>query len=133
MKCSHSCLLCLCGNVEYPGSFQIKLISSSLKWVPNYILFLPKLKGEVGLFGTERHRLIIGINNLLHVGLMLTYYKSVHDIVPTRGNREHAGNFRSKSVGYPFLWVFRYIIFLAKLKGKGRPILESVRRGDKMR
>ena len=37
---------CLCGNREYPVSFQNKLVSSSFKWVPKCILFLAKLKGE---------------------------------------------------------------------------------------
>ena len=31
------CLLCLCGNREYPGNFQTKSIISSFKWVPKYI------------------------------------------------------------------------------------------------
>ena len=44
------CLLCWCANREHPGSFQNKLVSSSLKWVLKYILFLDKLKGEGSLF-----------------------------------------------------------------------------------
>ena len=40
------CLLCLCENREYPGSFQNESVSSSFKRVPKYILFLNKLKGE---------------------------------------------------------------------------------------
>ena len=39
-------LLCLCGNRKYPGNFQNKSVSSSFKWMPNYILLLAKLKGE---------------------------------------------------------------------------------------
>ena len=38
-------LLCLCGNREYPGSFQNKSVSSS-KCVPKYILFQAQLKEE---------------------------------------------------------------------------------------
>ena len=40
------CLLCLCGEKEYPGSFQSKLVSLSFRLLPKYILFLAKLKGE---------------------------------------------------------------------------------------
>ena len=40
------CILCLCGNREYPGSLQNKLVSSLFKWVPKYFLFLAELKGE---------------------------------------------------------------------------------------
>ena len=40
------CLLCLCGNRKYHGSFQRKSVNSSFKLVPKYILFLVKLKGE---------------------------------------------------------------------------------------
>ena len=38
------CLLCLCGNREYPGSFQNKSVSSFFKWVSKYILFMVKKK-----------------------------------------------------------------------------------------
>ena len=42
-KCSHSCL---CGNREYHVSFQNKLVSSSFRSVPKYILFMVELKVE---------------------------------------------------------------------------------------
>ena len=41
------------------------------------------------------------MNYLLHVG-NVNYYKSVHQPIPTRGNREHPGNFQNKSVSSPF-------------------------------
>ena len=50
--------LCLCENREYPGNFQNKSVSSSLKWVRKYILFLAKLNKE-GLFGKGKHRFIV--------------------------------------------------------------------------
>ena len=59
----------------------------------------------------------------------VNYYKSVHHHIPTRENREHPGNYQNKSVSSPFNWVSRYILFLAKLKGRGRPFLEGARRG----
>ena len=59
----------------------------------------------------------------------VNYYKSVYHPITTRGNREHPGNFQNKSVSLPFNWVSRYIIFLAKLKIRGRPFLEGARRG----
>ena len=37
--------------------------------------------------------------NLLHVRVV---NKSVHHSIPTRGNREHPGNFQNKSVSSPF-------------------------------
>ena len=35
----------------------------------------------------------------------VNYCKSVHHSIPTRGNREHPGNFQNKSVSSPFNWV----------------------------
>ena len=32
------CWLCLCGNKEYPNSFQNKSVSSSFKWVPSQVM-----------------------------------------------------------------------------------------------
>ena len=114
-KCSHFCLLiCLCGKGEYPVSFPNKLVSSSFKWVSKYILFRPKLKGEGRSFWNgEMHILISG------GGSNVNYYKTVHHLIPTQGNREHPGNFQNKSVSSPFNWVSRYNLFLPKLKGRG--------------
>ena len=42
-------------------------------------------------------------------------------------NKEHPGNCPNKSASSPFKWVSRYILFLAKLKRKWRPFLESAR------
>ena len=65
----------------------------------------------------------------LTCGVNVNYYKSVHHPIPTRENRKHPGNFQNKSVNSAFNWVCRYILFLAKLKGRGRPFLEGPRRG----
>ena len=65
----------------------------------------------------------------LTCGSKVNYYKSLHHSIPTRGNREHPGNFQNKSVSSPFNWVSRYILFLAKLKGRGRPFSKGARRG----
>ena len=65
----------------------------------------------------------------LTYGVCVKYYKSVHHPTPTRENREHPGNFQNKSVSSAFNWVSRYILFLAKLKGRGRPFLEGLRKG----
>ena len=48
------CLLWLCGNREYPGSFQNKSVSSFFKWVSTYILFMVKLKEERRLFWSRQ-------------------------------------------------------------------------------
>ena len=125
-KCSHSCLLiCLCGNREYPVSFQNKLVSSSFPWVPKYILFpWPNWREKENLFG-------MGKCTVLSLGEEgnVSYYKSAHHPIPTQGNREHPGNFQNKSVSFPFNWASRYILFLPKLKGRGRLFLRGARRG----
>ena len=76
------CLLCLCGNREYSGSFQNKSVSFSFKWVPSYILNLTKLKGEERPFWIGQAQ-IYPLNYLLHVGVKVNYYKSVHHPIPT--------------------------------------------------
>ena len=68
------CLLCLCGNREYPGSFQNKSVSSSFKCVLKYILFVVKLKGERRPFWNGQAQ-IYPLNYLLHVGMVLTIIK----------------------------------------------------------
>ena len=65
----------------------------------------------------------------LTCGGNVNYYISVHHPIVIRGNREQLGNFQNKSVYSPFNWVSRYILFLDKLKEKGRPFLEGARRG----
>ena len=59
----------------------------------------------------------------------VNYYKSAHHPIPTQGNSEHPGNFQNKSVSSPFNWVFRYILFLPKVKGRGRPFFRGARSG----
>ena len=54
----------------------------------------------------------------------IKYYKSVHHSIPTRGIGNILAIFKKKSVSSHFSWVSRYIIFLTKLKRKGRPSLE---------
>ena len=44
------------------------------------------------------------------------------------GNREKPDNFQNKSVDSHFIWVFRYILFLPKLKGKEKPFLEGYKK-----
>ena len=62
----------------------------------------------------------------LTCGGNVNYYKSVYHPFPTRGKREHPGNFQNKSVSSLYNWF--YILFLAKLKGRGRPYMEGARR-----
>ena len=68
-----------------------------------------------GLFWMEKHgkaSLICGVNT--------NYYNSVHRSIPGRENSKHPRNFQSKSVSSAFIWVFRYILFLAKSREKVR-------------
>ena len=68
------CLICLRGNREYTDSFQDKSVSFSFKWVPKYILFLAKLKGEGRLFWSGQAKMY-PLNYLLHMGVTLTIIK----------------------------------------------------------
>ena len=61
--------------------------------------------------------------------LSLTWTISVHHPIPTREKKEHPGDFQYKSVISAFNWVSRYILFLAKLKVREKPFLESARKG----
>ena len=58
-SCSHSCLLCLCQNREYPLSFQNKLVIF-LEWRKPYFYPIIYLGG----------------------GGNVNYYKSVHHPIP---------------------------------------------------
>ena len=57
-------------------------------------------------------------------------YKSVHHPIPTLplGIGNTLGIFESKSVSSPFISASRYILFLTKLKRRGRTFLEGARR-----
>ena len=48
------CLLRLCGNREYPGSFQNKAVSSKL-----FFQMSAKWSEREGLFEVEKHRFIL--------------------------------------------------------------------------
>ena len=65
----------------------------------------------------------------LTCGSNVNNHKSVHHPIPTRENREHSGNFQNKSVSSAFNWKSRYILFLAKLKGRGRPFFGGYKNG----
>ena len=55
------CLLCLCGNRDDPGSFQIKSVTSFLKFSnerPSIFSSWPNLREKEGLFGVDKHRFI---------------------------------------------------------------------------
>ena len=89
-------------NREYLGSFQNKLVSSFSKWVPKYILFLAKLKGEVRPFGME-NSLDLSHELSLTCGGNVNYHKSVHQPIPTGENRGNSGNFQNESVSSAIL------------------------------
>ena len=75
------CLLCLCGNRKYPGSFQNKALSSYFKRVPS------EVRGKAFLKWTS-----IDLSSKLSLtyGVNVSYYKSVHHPISTlpvgRGN-----------------------------------------------
>ena len=111
---------------EYPGSFQNKLVNFSFKSVPQYIASQTKPKRKGGAFWNVKHRLISKLT--LTGGSNVNYYKSVYHPIPTGGNREHPANFQNKSQSSPFNLVSRYILFLAKPKGRRRSFVERARR-----
>ena len=95
------------GNREYPGNFQNSVYS-----VPGQ---------------TEGERKAILEWKSIDISLQLTltcgvYYKSDHNPIPTR---EHLGSFQKNPVSSAFNRVCRYILFLARLKGNGRPFVED--------
>ena len=49
---------------------------------------------------TDLHGIILC--SLTTCGGNVNYYKSVHQLFPTRKNREHPGNFQSESVNFAF-------------------------------
>ena len=116
-------------NREYLGNFQNKLLGSSSKCVPKYILFPAKLKGEVRPFwnGKAETYSLYPMNYLLHVGVMLTIIKVF--IILFLLLRIESILSQNKLVSSAFNWVSRYILFLTKLKGEIRPFLKGARRG----
>ena len=91
------CLLCLCWmleNKEYNilGSFQNKSVSSCFKGVPEYVLFLDKLKGERRPFWQW---ISIDLSSKLALKVLIIVF------LLTCTNREHPGNFQNKSVSSP--------------------------------
>ena len=69
--------------------------------MPKYILFLAKLKGEVRPFWNGKPQ-TYPMNFSLTCGGNNSYYKSVHQPIPIRENKEHPGNFQNKSVSSTF-------------------------------
>ena len=116
------CLLCLSGNREYFGSFQNKVVSSSFKMSVQVYSLLGQTEERGKAFLEWK-----SIDFIAYVGNVI-YCKSVNYPFPTRGNREHSGNFQNKSASSSFSWVPRYILFLVKLKGRRRPFLKGAGR-----
>ena len=54
----------------------------------------------------EKHRLIPRTS--LTCGVNVNYYKSAHQPIPTRENRECPDNFQNKSVSSAFNWVLSF-------------------------
>ena len=107
-----SCLLCLYGNRECPGSFQNKLVGK---------LFFQMSAQEYSAPGQTEGRMKTFLEwksiDLSHE-LSLTcwgnvnYYKSVHHPISARENRGHPGNYQNKSLSSAFSWVL--IFYLLK-------------------
>ena len=115
-------LLCLCGNREYPGSFQNKSISSSFKWVPEW---------------SERDAFLKWTSIDLSSKLSLTYggnvnyYKSVHHPIPKLWLWEQGTSCQfSKQISkLSFQWSVQIYSVLGQTQGERRPFLENARSG----
>ena len=103
--CTVICLLCLCGNRDYPGIFQNKALSSKL-----FVQTNARVKWDGGSFHPIP-TLPVGIESTLAI------FKKK----------------KKKFANSTFNWVSRYILFLPKLKGKKRPFLEGARRVTTLR
>ena len=108
---------CVCGKAKTLVVFKINQQAYFWNECPN-------------IFCWEKDSISIKISSKLSLTCdwNFSYYKSVYHPFPTCGNKEHPSNFQNKSLSSPFSWVSRYILFLAKLKGKGRPFLKVARR-----
>ena len=92
---------------------------------PRIFCFWPNWREKEDLFGMGKS---IVLSYKLYISYMgwgsdVNYYKSVQHSIPTRGNREHPGDFQNKLASFPFIWVFRYILFMPQLKGRGRAFI----------
>ena len=118
------CLLCLCENREYPGIFQNKLIKQNKAPLSDEcpIIFCSQSerRRETSL---EWKSIDLPSKLSLTYGVMLTIEKAFIILFLI------VGNFQNKLVSSSFNWVSSYILFLAKLKGRGRPFLEGARTG----
>ena len=95
-------------NREYLDNFQNKLLGSSSKWVPKYLYSVPgQTEGRSKTF-LERKSIDLQLIPSLTCGGNVNYYKSVHQPIPTRENKEHPGNFQNKSVSSTFNWVLPF-------------------------
>ena len=72
------CLLCLCGNREYPGSFQNKAVNSKLFFQMSTPL--SEVRGKAFLEWTS---IDLSSKLFLTYGGNVNYYKSVHHPIPT--------------------------------------------------
>ena len=98
-------------NREYLDNFQNKLLGSSSKWVPKYLYSVPgQTEGRSKTFLERKSIDLHGISlcSLTTCGGNVNYYKSVHQPIPTRENREHPGNFQNKLVSFAFNWVLPF-------------------------
>ena len=98
---------CMGINREYLGSFQNKLVSSFSKWVLKYILFLGQTEGKSKV-SLEWKSIDLSHELSLTCRDNVNYYKSVHQPISTRENREHPGNFQNESVSSAFNWVLPF-------------------------
>ena len=111
------CLFCLCGIIGNTIHWQLRKQISKRFFQMSAWLYsvLVQTEGK-GKFFVEWATIYLSPKLSLTHGGNVNFYKSIHYFIPNL-------YFQNKSVSSPFNWVSRYILFLAKVKGKGRPSL----------
>ena len=90
-----------------------------------YILFLAKLKGEGRPFWSGQAWIYL-LNYLLHVGVTIIKVFIILLLLVGIGNTLAISK-TNQQVLLSISFQMRYILFLAKLKGRGKPFLEGAR------
>ena len=124
------CLLCLCRYREYCGNFQNKTVISKQL----FCQMSAQVKWERRPFWSGQEAQIYSLNYPLPTYRgNVNYCKSVQHPIPILpvGTGSTLSIFKiNQYINSPCIWVSRYILFLTKLKGKGRPFMEGCKNGD---
>ena len=109
----------------YQRFFFVNFLTEKLLLSCQNITCLLEIQARFLFFSLRKIKIskqqIYPLNYLLQIGLILTISKVFTILCLLCLCWEHPGSLRNKSICPPFSWVSRYILFLAKVKGRGRP------------